>query len=82
MPLTVYVVQSVSQPAQHYVGLSSNLQRRLVAHNAGESNHTAKFRPWQLIVSIEFRDADRSRAFEKYLKSGSGRAFMARHFLA
>jgi hypothetical protein len=31
-------------------------------------------------VIIEFRDQARALAFERYLKSGSGRAFAKRHF--
>ena len=37
-------------------------------------------KPWELVVSIEFTDERRALAFEKYLKSGSGRAFAKRHF--
>jgi len=37
-------------------------------------------RPWSLIVSIEFRTQSAALKFEKYLKSGSGRAFATRHF--
>jgi hypothetical protein len=32
-------------------------------------------------VTLEFPDEGRARQFEKYLKSGSGRAFMKRHLL-
>jgi len=38
--------------------------------------HTLTNHPWSLVVAMEFsseRDAD---SFEKYLKSGSGRAFL------
>jgi hypothetical protein len=37
-------------------------------------------RPWSLVVSMEFTTAKAASAFEKYLKSGSGRAFSKRHF--
>jgi predicted GIY-YIG superfamily endonuclease len=78
---TVYLIQSESYVSQHYVGLTVDLRHRLKCHNAGESPHTAKYRPWRLVVSLDFSDEQRARAFEKYLKSGSGRAFMVRHFL-
>ena len=54
--------------------------RRLAAHNGGLSAHTASGCPWRVIVSIEFADAKKAAAFERYLKSGSGRAFAQRHF--
>jgi hypothetical protein len=37
-------------------------------------------RPWSLVVSLEFASERAARRFEKYLKSGSGRAFSKRHF--
>jgi putative endonuclease len=78
---TVYLLQSESHTSQHYVGLTLDLSRRVKCHNAGESPHTAKYRPWRLVLRIDFSSEQRARDFEKYLKSGSGRAFMVRHFL-
>jgi putative endonuclease len=78
---TVYVIQSESKPTEHYVGLTSDVVRRLAAHNAGESHHTRKWRPWSLAVAVEFAAKERATEFERYLKSGSGRAFLKRHFL-
>jgi len=37
-------------------------------------------RPWHLLVSLEFRTAEAAGQFERYLKTGSGRAFAKRHF--
>jgi putative endonuclease len=76
----VYVLESVNEPARHYTGMSANIAARLAWHNGGLCPHTAKHRPWTLLVAIEFADADRALRFEKYLKSGSGRAFAKRHF--
>jgi hypothetical protein len=42
--------------------------------------HTARDRPWRVVVSLEFDDGAAARRFERYLKSGSGRAFAKRHF--
>jgi hypothetical protein len=36
--------------------------------------------PGSLLVAFEFRTEATARRFEKYLKSGSGRAFAKRHF--
>jgi predicted GIY-YIG superfamily endonuclease len=76
----VYLLQSISHPEQRYVGLTSDLDKRLAAHNAGQSPHTAKFTPWKIITSISFTDHDKAAAFEQYLKSGSGRAFASKRF--
>ena len=37
-------------------------------------------KPWQFVVSIEFAEERTAVHFERYLKSGSGRAFARRHF--
>ena len=79
-PHTVYVLRSESQPGRYYTGITSNLERRLAAHNEGMSKHTVSGRPWRAVVTIEFSDTAAAAAFEKYLKSGSGRLFAQRHF--
>jgi predicted GIY-YIG superfamily endonuclease len=71
----VYVLQSVSYPDQFYTGACRDVQVRLTAHNAGQSPHTAKYRPWKLISYHYFDRAESAISFERYLKSGSGRAF-------
>ena len=76
----VYVVKSSGERPRFYAGLTSDVRARLIAHNAGRCRHTAANRPWQLHVSIEFSDETRAVRFERYLKSGSGRAFTKGHF--
>jgi putative endonuclease len=76
----VYLLQSISHPDQRYVGLTSNIDTRLAAHNAGQSSHTAKYRPWKIITYHAFADESKAADFEKYLKSGSGKAFGLKHF--
>jgi putative endonuclease len=76
----VYVLESAAVAGRHYTGLSSNPVARLDWHNAGLSSHTRKFRPWKLLISIEFADTSAATRFERYLKTGSGRAFARRHF--
>ena len=76
----VYVLKNASPRAGFYVGLSSDVRERLEDHNAGRCPHTSRSRPWQLHVIVEFPDEARALRFERYLKSGSGRAFAKRHF--
>ena len=76
----VYILRSDSQPDRHYVGLTSDVTRRLVRHNSGPSGVTTNHRPWSLVVALEFADAATAGRFERYLKTGSGRAFSKRHF--
>ena len=74
----VYLIESVAHRDQRYVGVTSDLKRRLQEHNAGKSTHTAKHRPWRLTTYIAFSDQPKAESFERYLKSGSGHAFANR----
>ncbi len=71
----VYFLQSLADANRYYTGITDDLQARLQAHNSSAVTHTAKYRPWRIKSYITFSDDVRARAFEKYLKSGSGRAF-------
>ena len=76
----VYLLESISHPGKRYVGITENLKKRITEHNAGKSPHTAKYVPWRCPVAVRLADHAKARAFEKYLKSGSGYAFAKRHF--
>ena len=75
----VYLLQSHTSPDQRYVGLTTDLKRRLTEHNAGKSHFTSRFIPWRLVTYIAFSDQAKATAFERYLKSGSGHAFLRKH---
>ena len=76
----VYILQSDTDPERHYTGVTTDVERRLEWHNHAPSGQTVRHRPWSLLVVIEFPTARQARRFERYLKSGSGRAFAKRHF--
>ena len=71
----VYLLSSIADPTQRYVGFTTNLKQRVKSHNEGASVHTRKYRPWTLVGYHAFCDERRTREFEHFLKSGSGRAF-------
>jgi len=71
----VYMLQSIAFPEESYIGLTDDLRTRFREHNAGKSPHTAKFKPWRLVTYIAFSDQTKAIAFERYLKTASGRAF-------
>ena len=75
----VYMLQSTASVDRYYVGVTDDLRSRLSRHNAGEVSHTAKYLPWTLKTYVAFSEETKAFAFEKYLKSGSGRAFAKRH---
>ena len=76
----VYVLKTERGIERYYVGLSGDPETRLAEHNAGGSPHTSKWRPWVLIAMFWFAGEQKAHAFERYLKTGSGRAFCKRHF--
>ena len=76
----VYLLQSQIEPDRYYVGISNDPTRRLDEHNSGQSTHTNKHKPWKIVVTVGFADPAKATAFERYLKSGSGRAFAKKHF--
>ena len=76
----VYLLKS-QRFNETYVGITSNLRQRFTDHNAGRSKHTSKYRPWDLIVYTAFTSKKKAIAYERYLKTGSGIAFLRRHYL-
>ena len=76
----VYILRSETNPQRHYTGVTSDVEARLDWHNHGPSGCTAHHRPWSVVVALAFPTEAAARRFERYLKSGSGRAFATRHF--
>ena len=75
----VYRLRSQQYPNRVYVGLCGNMKNRLTEHNAGKCKTTAEARPLGVDVAVYFRDKKKAHAFERYLKTGSERAFSKRH---
>jgi predicted GIY-YIG superfamily endonuclease len=71
----VYILESVTYAGRHYTGMADDLRARLKRHNAGEVTSTARYAPWRLQTYIAFDEEQKAVAFERYLKSPSGRAF-------
>jgi putative endonuclease len=71
----VYILRSLKDTDRYYVGLTADLRGRLKGHNAGEVPHTSKHAPWAIKTYVAFSDESQAIAFERYLKSPSGRAF-------
>ena len=68
----VYILQSV-EDSSFYVGMSQNVQKRLIEHNLGKSKYTSGHRPWKLIYIEEVGTAINARKREKYFKSAAGK---------
>lgn len=58
-----------------YYGSSHDVMLRFSQHNAGEVKSTKPHIPWDLVWYGVFQTKLEAEDFEKYLKSGSGKAF-------
>jgi predicted GIY-YIG superfamily endonuclease len=45
--VTIYVIQGIAT-LKLYVGITDNLERRLMEHNAKKSRYTSSFVPWKV----------------------------------
>ncbi len=77
----VYLLKSLTVPEQIYIGFTNNLKKRISDHNCGNSPHTSKYMPWKIVSYHAFNDENTAIAFEKYLKSHSGRAFLVKRLV-
>jgi putative endonuclease len=75
----VYIINSLADSDRYYVGITEDLEARLKQHNAGKCVHTKIYKLWQIETTLAFRSKAKAVAFEKYLKSHSGRAFAKMH---
>ena len=64
-----------------YTGYTADLVDRLDRHQRGSVHSTNNRRPVELIFYASFPDKYKAMDFERYLKSGSGRAFLNKRFI-
>lgn len=62
-----------------YTGCTDDLKHRLDRHNKGYVPATKYRLPIKLVSFFAFSQKYTAFNFEKYLKSGSGRAFLKKH---
>lgn len=78
----VYVLKSIKFPERLYVGYTTtDLNQRLSMHNEGKAIYTAKYKPWGLVWHAVFVEEAKAIAFEKFLKTGSGKILLSKHML-
>lgn len=82
-PFHVYILRGTLQCADghYYVGCTSDLTQRMERLANGGVHFTKSRLPVVCIAAFGFADTYKAFDFEKYLKTGSGRAFMSRHFM-
>jgi putative endonuclease len=70
--ITIYVLKGTKR----YVGITNNLERRLTEHKRKSSKGSQIIGEFKLVYTKEFPDYSSARKYEKYLKSGVGRAWL------
>ena len=75
MMFKVYVLRS-DVNGFLYVGMTTDLERRLREHNSGKTRSTKAYKPWKLVFFEEYDSRLEARSREKYLKSGSGKEYI------
>jgi len=63
----VYILQSLKNKS-FYIGCTSDLSERIAAHNRGDSYHTKKYMPWEMIYFEGYRAKEDAYDRERTLK--------------
>lgn len=75
----MYYVYSLRCKDGNYVGCTDNLKDRFTRHQNGHVPATESRLPVCLAFYLAIADKYKAFEFEKYLKTGSGRAFVKKH---
>lgn len=76
-----YVYILICCDGKPYTGCTENLEERLKRHQSGYVPATKNRLPVILETYVVFQDKYKAFNFEKYLKSGSGRAFLKKRLI-
>ena len=76
----MYYIYSLKCKDGCYVGCTDNIKERLERHQKGYVLSTMDRLPVKLEFYMAIENKYKAFEFEKYLKSGSGRAFIKKHF--
>ena len=71
----VYALRSINYN-YIYVGMTSDLDKRINAHNRGYERTTKPYLPFNLIYTEKCENRKEARIREKYFKSGVGKEFL------
>ncbi len=76
----VYVIKSINFD-WIYVGMTTDIERRLHDHNVGYNKSTKAKAPYSLLFVEEYPDSSSARNREKYLKTTVGKRFIRKNFV-
>jgi putative endonuclease len=59
-----------------YIGMSSDVERRVMEHNRGYNRSTSSRKPFEMFYWEECGTREKAREREKFFKSGKGRELL------
>ena len=71
----VYILYSVSRD-RHYVGYTSNVDERVIEHNAGATNYTRSGKPWILVYKEQYELKSEAMKREREIKMKKSRKYI------
>lgn len=77
----VYILISINHPDKYYIGSTKDVAKRLSEHNQLKCVYSRRYAPWRLETYLVFYNEELAGKFEKYLKHGSGHAFLKKHLI-
>ncbi len=75
----VYILKCKN--GKYYTGYTTDIKKRIMAHNKGEVSFTKGKLPIKLVHLTLFEEKQKAYDYERYLKSGSGIAFRNRRLI-
>lgn len=76
----MFYVYSLKCKDGFYIGCTDDINSRIKRHKQGHVPATVNRLPIELEFYLAIENRHKAFNFEKYLKSGSGQAFLKRHF--
>lgn len=68
----LYLLQSLISPNKTYLGVTNNLDKRLLYHNKGSNRSTKLKRPWKIVYTEQYDTKTKAMKREWHLKHPSG----------
>lgn len=75
MKYFIYILYS-QKLDRYYTGSTSDIDKRLIRHNAGATKSTKAGRPWEAVYSEEFNTKEEALNREKYIKKQKSRKYI------
>ncbi|MBT8261321.1 MAG: GIY-YIG nuclease family protein [Bacteroidia bacterium] len=73
----VYIIES-QKDGSYYIGQTSDIEKRLMSHNSGQTRSTKGKIPWNVVYTEEYSNRKDAIVRERFLKKQRNREFYKR----